>query len=172
MDNDANPPPVDNKTYNKLVSVKQIYAFTVTYKAHRRLTAQGQFNDTIPYLTKLLNESTEFKLIPEWRMTTGDIHYHGILQIVDPIKWIKHTIRALKRLGFILIKPIDNLDKWTKYYTKEENIARAIVGDGITLPITKVIEVMKVKRKEEAPPDVIPDIEIIIEDLEIRNDRV
>lgn len=170
MHNDANF--VDNKEYNKAAQLKQLYAFTITYKTHKRLTAQGQFNDTIPYLTKLLNESTEFSMMPEWRMTTGDLHYHGILTIKDPTKWIMRTIRALKRLGYILIKPIDNLEKWTQYYTKEESIARAVVGDGLSLPITKVIEVIKVKRKEEAPKDTIADVDIIIEDMNIYNDRV
>lgn len=114
------------------------YALTMTFKYLKCKTPQGQFRETIQYLTKILNRSCEFVLYPEWRHTTGHIHYHGTIIIKDMIKYFKSTLPALKGLGFILIKKIDDKDKWDKYCTKEKYIAEGILG--IKLPISCQLE--------------------------------
>lgn len=118
-----------NKEYNKTVESKKEYAFTMTFKRLNCKTPRGQFYETAPYLTKILERSTLFSLMPEWRHTTGDIHYHGILKIYDLVKWIKSTLPTLKSLGYLLLKPIKEGYKegWKEYYNKELIIAEGIL---------------------------------------------
>lgn len=123
------------------------YAITVTFKRLFSKSALGMFKETAPVLTRILHQSTSYELYPEWRHTTGDIHYHGKVVIKDYIKWFKSTLPYLKRLGFCLIKKIDNMEKWDNYLKKEQYIAKAI--SPLPLPITK--QVLIVKSKKQMP---------------------
>lgn len=130
-------PTVDsNKEYNKTVESKTEYAFTMTFKRLNCKTPRGQFYETAPYLTKVLERSTSFSIMPEWRHTTGDIHFHGILRIYDMIKWLKQTLPTLKSMGFLLLKPLKEKGKegWNDYYNKEIIIAEGILPS-VPLPI-------------------------------------
>lgn len=145
MDN-GNSPPLeqtvqDNKAYNKKVESKTKYALTITYKYLHCRTPRGQFYEVIPYTTKLLQKSTFFELVPEFRITNGSIHCHCIIEIRDRIKWLKQTLPGLKRLGFYLVKPIDNLEKWKKYIEKEVDVIQSIVP--YPMPITTEIIIKK-----------------------------
>lgn len=139
----------ENEEYNRSVTKLADYALTITFKHLHTKSPKGMFKETAPYLTKLLNRSTIFSIVPEFRHTTGDIHYHGVIQITDYIKWHKDTLPSLKRLGYVCIKMIggkscvlkrsyyDMFKGWEKYYTKEIDIARGLLGD--YFPITKEI---------------------------------
>lgn len=120
-----------NVDYNKKVKSQDLYALTVTFKYLHCKSPKGQFKETAPYLTKLLSRSTEFWIIPEFRHTTGDIHYHGVIKIKDYIKWHKSTLPSLKSLGFICIKLIhkDKYDGWEEYCKEEIYIAKGLLGD-------------------------------------------
>lgn len=134
--------PTTNKEYNKVVQGKQVYAITVTFKLLHRSTPLGQFWETAPYLCKLLERSTDFVIVPEWRITNGSIHYHGVVKIKDTIKWLKQTLPRIKSMGFILIKPCDDKEgiseKWKQYYTKDIDIARGVLPPYLSLPISYV----------------------------------
>lgn len=138
----------ENKEYNQSVARPADYAITITFKHLHTKSPKGMFKETAPYLTKLLSRSTTFSLVIEFRHETGDAHYHGVIQITDYIKWHRDTLPSLKRLGFVCIKVIgcslykrrytDMFKGWEKYYTKEIDIARGLLGD--YFPLTKVIE--------------------------------
>lgn len=121
------------------------FAITVTFSKLLARTPNGMFKETIPELSRVLWLSTDFLIWPEWRLATGDIHYHGVVYIYDKIKWHKSTLPALKRFGFFKIKPIDNYDKWIKYCTKEEQIATDIID--VKLPIETNIKLVASKKK-------------------------
>lgn len=133
----------ENLAYNNEVKKSQEYAITITFKHLHCKSPKGMFKETSPYLTKLLSRSTNFSIIPEFRHTTGDIHYHGIISIVDYIKWHKSTLPSLKSLGYLCIKPLKNdlKDGWVKYYHKEIDIANSILGE--LFPLTRIIEFKK-----------------------------
>lgn len=133
----------NSKTSNEVVE----YAITLTFKKLHCKSPYGQFKETAPAITKLLHRSCKFELFPEWRHATGDIHYHGIIRIVDHIKWLKQTLPSLKGHGFILIKKIDNKSKWDEYCKKERDISKGILPDQITLPIDRVVEVVRKHKK-------------------------
>lgn len=133
-----------NKEYNKIVESKTNYALTVTFKYLNCKTPRGQFGETMPYLTKLLHQSTIFALMPEWRHRDGSIHAHCIIKIKDIVKWLKQTLPSLKRLGYILVKSIDDELKWMDYMTKEIEVARRIIPD-CDFPVEKPIKIVKKK---------------------------
>lgn len=124
------------------------YAITITFAYLHNKSAVGQFWEVIPYCTKVLNSATEFQIVPEWRITNGSIHVHGVIQIKDKIKWFMSTLPAIKRMGYCLIKKIDNMSKWTEYYKKEMSIAQTLVPI-IRQPIRTVIKKQKIKTKYE-----------------------
>lgn len=121
------------------------FAITITFSKLLARTPNGMFKETIPELSRVLWLSTDFLIWPEWRLATGDIHYHGVIYIHDKIKWHKSTLPSLKRFGFFKIKPIDNYDKWIKYCTKEEQIATDITN--VKLPIETSIKLVASKKK-------------------------
>lgn len=123
------------------------YAITITFKRLLSKSAFGMFKETAPVVTRILHPSTKYELYPEWRHTTGEIHYHGKIVITDYIKWFKSTLPMLKRLGYCCIKKVDNMEKWDKYLKKEMYIANAI--SPLPLPITK--QVLIVKSKKQMP---------------------
>lgn len=126
---------------------KTIFAYTQTFTATHLKTPKGQFKETVVHLTKLLARSTAFILVPEWRATNGSIHYHGILIIKDRIKWLKQTLPSLRTLGYVLIKPIDNMQKWIEYFTKEMYIASGIID--LQMPICEQVVICQNKCKEK-----------------------
>lgn len=132
----------ENIEYNQSITRIADYAVTITFKHLHCKSPKGMFKETSPYLTKLLARSTTFSLVAEFRAETGDIHYHGVIRIKDFIKWHRDTLPNLKRLGFICIKKIGGksckfmkksyeeiYDGWVKYYTKEIDVARGLLGD-------------------------------------------
>lgn len=125
----------------------EVLALTVTFRSLHSKSPEGQLKETLPALTLLLHRSCYFDIYPEYRITTGDIHYHCMIRIFDKIKWLKSTLPSLKGLGFILVKKIDDLEKWTSYCLKEVDIIRGIVGSKLEVPITRHVKLVKVKSK-------------------------
>lgn len=152
----------NNAEYNKKAEKAQLYAITITYKSLNNKTPYGQFRETAPYITSLLAKSTTFKIVPEWRITNGSIHYHGTINIVDRIKWLKQTLPSIKSLGFLLVKPIDNNDKWESYLAKELDIARGIVKE-LSFPLDKEVYIEKKKKKVDYPDIEEVEMEIMTE---------
>jgi len=123
----------------------RILAYTQTFKSVHSKRPMGQFRETAPYLTKLLDRAADFIIVPEWRDTNGSIHYHGILILRDRYKWQKSTLPSLKCLGFVLIKPIDNMVKWIEYFIKDALLAEQLVLT--RMPIYSVLVIKKKKNK-------------------------
>lgn len=116
------------------MSDKDSYALTITFSdVPHNMSAKAQFKNTYKVVLKILEESTEYSIYPEWRTTNNSIHYHGTIKIKDKIKWHKSTYRKLSRLGFIKIKKVDELKGWLKYCEKEKEVAESIIG--IVMPM-------------------------------------
>lgn len=113
------------------------YAITVTFAKLIHKTPKGMFRETIQHLQKTLAKSCDYEIYPEFRIVTGDIHYHGTIAIKDKIKWYKQTLPSLKRMGYVKVKKIDDLQGWTKYLQKEYSITKGILD--IELPIKEYI---------------------------------
>lgn len=129
-----------------------LYAITVTFSIIKSNYPKQQFNETIGVLSNELHKSTQFIIMPEWRATNGSIHYHGTLTITDKIKWYKSTLPRIKRWGYVLIKKIDDIKKWTDYMYKEHCIAQGILGEDIHLPIYRYTDIRKLIKRKEALP--------------------
>jgi len=136
---------MDNKTPQTMPKM----AITVTFSYLKNVTPYGQFKEVIPKLTKLLSESTEFELIPEWTPTDARVHVHGTVEVLDKYKWITTTLPAMKRMGFIKVKKIDNLEKWKTYFYKDKWLAEKITK--LEMPMTKEVIVVKTKKKIDIP---------------------
>lgn len=77
-----------------------------------------QYFNVSPQLSGILKYATWYWIIPEFNLRQR-IHYHGVIKIIDPIKWGKSTYHKLYREGMLRLKPIDNMIKWTCYCMKE-----------------------------------------------------
>lgn len=107
---------------------------------------ETQYDMTIKPINEKLREiCSEFELRPE---TTKDanLHYHGTLtmkkEIIKKYKYadtiivkIKDKFRTLrykkKIIGFIVVKKIDNLEKWSNYIVKESPVIEDLLGKTI-----------------------------------------
>ena len=114
-------------------SEKPLYAITITFKEIHSKTPKGQFKETYKTVCRILAQSTDFEIYPEYRLLSGEIHYHGTIDIKDNIKWLKATLRQLKGLGFCKLKKIDDLQGWLKYCEKEMSQSQELIG--LKLPI-------------------------------------
>jgi len=128
-----------------------VYAYTQTFKCLRNKRPRAQFKETIVFLTKTLARSCLYTIIPEWRYTTGEIHYHGILCIKDSIKWFKQTLPTLRYQGYICLKPIDNLEKWIDYIVKQAYIAEGILTMDMPISQEMVYEPYKTETLDNPP---------------------
>jgi hypothetical protein len=83
---------------------------------------KAQFEDTYKLLRKLSSCTTECKIYPEVTLA-GNIHYHGLFNISDKIKWYKSVLPTLKRNGFVkVVKVVErHRDKWVRYIVKERD---------------------------------------------------
>lgn len=145
---------MDNKTPNTPLKDKELskwLAVTFTYSNIKNKTPYGQFKETVIKLIQQLQESCDYEIIPEWRMTSGEIHYHGIIYILLPDIWLTKTLPFLKRNGFVKIKTIDDMPKWTQYYNKNRILAESITK--LQMPIRQQVIVEKVCKKVIDIPD-------------------
>lgn len=75
-------------------------------------------NHLVKIFSKFHRACSMFIICPELTLQ-GNIHYHGIFQVKDEIKWFKYILPTMKRQGFIKVKQIDDLPKWSKYIIKK-----------------------------------------------------
>lgn len=115
----------------------EVLAYTQTFQRIPFAGPRKQFVETAPFVTKILARSTGFVLVPEWRTTTGDIHYHGVIVVKDRVKWFKSTRGTLKTQGFMLLKKVDDMERWIQYIAKQAADAEQITG--LTMPIDDVV---------------------------------
>lgn len=104
----------------------RIFAFTQTFRDIHSKRPLGQFRETAPHLTKQLGRAADFCIVPEYRDTNGSIHYHGIVIIKDTFIWQKCVLPLLKNMGHILLKRIDNMERWVKYFLKDAELAQRL----------------------------------------------
>lgn len=82
-------------------------------------------NEIIYDIFRRWRHAMEFMITPELNKN-GNIHYHGIIAIRDKIAWYKRLLPELKRKGFVLIKSIDDYDKWFAYIKKDYEVKKAV----------------------------------------------
>lgn len=84
--------------------------------------AKCQFIETFKLIRKLRLCTATCKVFPELTLQ-GNIHYHGLFTLSDPIKWYKSVLPTFKRNGFVkVVYCVDkHRDKWVKYIMKERN---------------------------------------------------
>lgn len=94
---------------------------------------QAIFHDDYRVIIRALKYSVDFvELYPELT-TCGRLHYHGVIHIVDMIKWQKHGVKLLNRLGFLKICKFKTVG-WIKYFLKEWETTKKVLE--IEIPIT------------------------------------
>lgn len=84
-----------------------------------------QYNYCLPTLLNLKLCCDHYEIFPELTLQ-GNIHFHGILEINDKIKWYKKVLPSLKYMGFVLIKPKPDKN-WEKYMSKDSGIMEVIL---------------------------------------------
>lgn len=97
---------------------------------------------------KWRSPAVRFEIYPELTLA-GNIHYHGIVQVLDKIAWYKRLLPAMKKKGFVKIKQIDNLEKWYKYIKKEYEENQKIFN-----PIPLMNSNIPKRTKEKPTPDL------------------
>lgn len=93
-----------------------------------------QHNDCMP-LIRNMSKCCEYKIYPELT-TQGNIHYHGIIDVFDKVKWFKSVLPKLKYNGHVLIKEIFDYDKWNDYISKDSVNMLKILDNEMKLPLT------------------------------------
>lgn len=71
--------------------------------------------------------SKDYTIYPEQDIN-GRLHYHGVIQVSDMIKYHKNVLPGLKLIGFVKVKPITNLQKWLDYCKKEWENTKKVFG--------------------------------------------
>lgn len=51
--------------------------------------------------------------------SNGKLHFHGYLQITNPVEFYFKDLRSLEDIGAYLIKPIDKPEVWAEYIAKQ-----------------------------------------------------
>lgn len=147
---------------------KSILAITQTFANQNgfyRLKPLSQLK-RVAYYFQCLADSCDYQLNVE--LTKANvIHLHGLIAIRPEDRKLYHnkTFPLLKSYGHLLVKSIDNLDKWLAYCEKEQKEIKAVFPK-CEFPITndnfyQLYNIRKQKFKdivEWASPDVIHDI--------------
>lgn len=64
--------------------------------------------------------SNRFILYPEIQHPSGRLHYHGIIDLKDDMKFYRFTLPNIRRhIGYICVKKIRNELNWLMYCMKE-----------------------------------------------------
>lgn len=110
--------------------------FSITISPPPRPEGIKYLYDTDIYLIrKYLNKfSRHYIIFPEIALATSRLHYHGVIDIHDPIKF--HAIRHIltRTLGYIKVDPLkDHTNKltWIIYCMKEWASTRALLKEPI-----------------------------------------
>lgn len=95
------------------------------------------FNMALDILKNVQKVSDKFIFYPEVGLQGNNIHFHGIIELKDPVKWYKSVLPKLKRNGFVKIKPIFDKLMWLEYCKKDFDIMKYVFE--IDEPIYKFI---------------------------------
>lgn len=129
--------PIDWRSYYD--NSKDSFALTLTFRPNTRIwdgpckveAAQASPRAQYKHLKRIIGRIDIPKKVPftivlfEEFTLAGVIHFHGIIQCSKYImtKWCNAYKKASG--AFILLKPIDNFNKWAEYCTKEQEDADA-----------------------------------------------
>lgn len=125
------------------------YAFTQTLGQNMRQISpvNTQFTHVLPFIKEFLNKCCyDYELWPELHQS-GDVHFHGILDIKDKIKYYKTLKKHTERIGNVLLKNIDDMAKWKEYCGKDIKDMEKLFK--IKLPIRKTVEIKRIQTIEE-----------------------
>lgn len=87
---------------------------------YRSTDPLSQWKTCMTYLQIARRFSKDFMFCPELT-NSGNVHIHGYYVIDDGIKYFKKFLPTIKKYGFVYIKPIDDMDIWLAYMTKEQD---------------------------------------------------
>lgn len=104
--------------------IKEWYAITWSPKG-TTYDPQTKYNEHIYDVFNKWAKALNFAIFPELN-NNGNIHYHGVIRIIDKIAWYRRLLPLVKHKGFVLIKRIDNWEKWTTYITKDVDINKIL----------------------------------------------
>lgn len=116
-----------------------MYAFTLSPSPEyiRARTPMAQFQELLPYICRM-KQSCAGVITPELNLN-GNIHFHGSILIKDKIKFYKHTLPMLKKVGFCLMRRIDDMSKWTEYIKKDIEVMKGILDlESLPLDLEKI----------------------------------
>lgn len=102
-------------------------------KRFKGVRPEYQLYDTLPIIRLLRQCSKSFIIYPELNIQ-GNIHYHGIIDISDKIKWHKKVLPSFKFHGFVVLKTIFDLNQWNDYIKKDREVMKDIINT--ELPLT------------------------------------
>lgn len=92
-----------------------------------------QYDNCIQSIRNLKLCCDSYEIYPEMTIA-GNIHFHGVLNIKDKVKWFKKILPTFKYHGYVCIKP--NPDKkWFEYMSKDKEMMEKLLG--IKLPLIK-----------------------------------
>lgn len=86
--------------------------------------------DDVNIMRKYMKRCSSHYIVYPETDAVGRLHYHGIIEVSDKIKFVKQVIPALKRIGYVCLKPLDTLKdniSWILYCSKEWMITKDIV---------------------------------------------
>lgn len=77
---------------------------------------------------KILQKSSHFMFIPEFRIEDNSIHYHGYISPFNQLAYKSRTHSSLKNIGFFKIKKKVNMN-WSLYCVKETKYTQPLIND-------------------------------------------
>ncbi|HHZ97164.1 MAG TPA: hypothetical protein EYN67_16815 [Flavobacteriales bacterium] len=125
---------LDVEGYDKRVSHPfEPLAYTQTFKRSSIQNAPYDVQHRYKSLDvwSILNEYVNFVIAPE-ATTTGNVHYHGIIISIirgQKRRWLNEVLPALKKLGFINLKPIHDLVGWVNNYMLKDAKEHTYMGE-------------------------------------------
>lgn len=96
-----------------------MYMITITFRKQLNigLEPSTQYSNTIYYVSNILNNFSEFHIVPEFTIMNR-IHYHAIFKIKDKIKYRKN-LHKIQKLGMMVIKEVFSYDECIEYIFKD-----------------------------------------------------
>lgn len=94
----------------------------------------SQFKDSWETLRSELEGVGNSYVVPEFTLN-GQIHYHGMIEVKDRVKYFKLIRYWRKQLGHNLFKTITNRPEWEKYISKDIDVVKQLIKNNIDLPL-------------------------------------
>lgn len=136
------------------------YAITIS-PPYSKDRPSFKYNSDKPIIIKYLNKVSDYYILYPELSTDGRLHYHGIIQFRDMIKWYKSTKHILSSLlGFICLKiiktNIDNI-KWIYYISKDWPITKGVldIQDPLIIKTSNRNNIKKIKKNQKILDNII-----------------